>query len=207
MWFNRAKLVVLTVIVGILSVTKSYRYKTEYEDEDLFSDCPNQPESVLNLHGLANLSEITRVSHHNLVQVSGNFTLVWDIQKTDRIEATLDVFKYERREWVPTLYRIQTPHLCSILFDKNQYWYPMWIQHVTNIEEVKDKCFNVPGTKYIHETFDMHLEFENKMGNIEGQHKLQFVLKAFDQLNRMRPTSICFAMIINYVRLSQKSRK
>ncbi|XP_062135820.1 uncharacterized protein LOC133845376 [Drosophila sulfurigaster albostrigata] len=200
-------LVLFAVAIGVLSFTNAHRYNLEFEDDELFSDCSNQPESVLNIHGLFNLTEWTIERPQDNLKCSGNFTTVWNIQKTDRIQASLDLFRYERREWVPTLYRIKTPHLCSILFDKNQYWYPIWIQHVTNIEEVKDKCLNVPGTKYIHETFDMHLEIENKMGNIDGQHKLQFELKAFDQFERMRPTSICFAMIINYVRLSQKSRK
>ncbi|XP_060651497.1 uncharacterized protein LOC132788183 [Drosophila nasuta] len=198
-------LVLFAVAIGILSFTKAHRYKIEFEDDELFSDCPNQRESVLNIHGLLNLTEWTIDRPQDSLQFSGNFTTVWNIQKTDRIQGSLDVFKYERREWVPTIYKMRALNFCSILFDKNQYWYRVWGQHVTNLEEVKDKCFK-PGTKYMHETFEMYLDFENRMQNVEGEHKIQFELKAFDEFNRMRPTSICFVFRVNFVKLPKEDR-
>ncbi|XP_051860675.1 uncharacterized protein LOC117566466 isoform X2 [Drosophila albomicans] len=192
----------LTVVVGIVSFTKAHRYLTEFEDDELFSDCPNQPENVLNVHGLANLTELTFSRQQDNLHVSGNFTLLWNIEKTDRVQ--LDLFKYDRREWVPTLYSIKSTNFCPIMFDKNQYWYTLWVKYITNIDEIKNNCLNVPGTKYILDDFDMYIVIENKMQNMEGEQKLRIELKAFDQSNRMRPTIICYEVKMNLVKLARE---
>ncbi|XP_062135570.1 uncharacterized protein LOC133845197 [Drosophila sulfurigaster albostrigata] len=194
----------LAVVVGIVSFTKAHRYLAEYEDDELFSDCPNQPENVLNIHGLANLTELTFTRQQDNFHVSGNFTLLWNIEKTDRVQGTFVIFKYDRREWVPTLYTIKCNDFCPILFDKNQYWYSLWTKYITNIDEIKNKCLNVPGTKIIQEDFDMHIEIANAMDNMEGEHKIRVELQAFDQSNRMRPTSICYEVKVNFVKLARK---
>jgi len=53
--------------------------------------------------------------------------------------------KFEWGSWQPTVYSMKVSNVCSIMYDKNQYWYILWLKHVTNLEEVKGKCLNVPG--------------------------------------------------------------
>ncbi|XP_043865069.1 uncharacterized protein LOC6577150 [Drosophila mojavensis] len=43
---------------------------------------------------------------------------------------------------------------CAVIYDKPQYWYKYWTQHITNREEIKDQCF-YPGTKMIYEPFEI----------------------------------------------------
>ncbi|KAH8359603.1 hypothetical protein KR093_007785 [Drosophila rubida] len=208
MWQNRVVLVLVVVFGAGFRFSKATMHRIEFEDDEVYSECPNQPSNVLNVSGLMNLSELTIDSQVGQMQISGNLTMQWDIQKSDRIQVilggTLELFKFERREWVPTIYKIATPDFCPLLYDENQYWYKLWVQHIVNIDEIRDKCLNVPGTKMIHKTFNLNTEFDILMGNFEGLHKLRVELKAFDKQNKQRPTAICCEFVINFYKTHKR---
>jgi len=88
----RVVFVFLVILFKFVEFSKPYKYKAGFDDEDIFSDCDNQPDDVLNVHGLYNLSEL--ITEYKLdgeqVMVSGNSTTVWNIHPDDRIQV---VFK------------------------------------------------------------------------------------------------------------------
>ncbi|XP_060647098.1 uncharacterized protein LOC132785122 [Drosophila nasuta] len=166
-----------------------------FDDDEIFSDCRDQPDGVLNINGMWDFTELTIESQSDQIKVSGNTTSVWDIQLADRVVGSIDVYKFYRREWVPTIYKINVPDVCSSMYDKNQYWYSLWTQYITNADDIKDKCINVRGIKYIYRPFILKdLQFNNQMTTVEGPHKVQIQLKAFDEFGKLRPTSICFEL-------------
>ncbi|KAH8312446.1 hypothetical protein KR044_010772, partial [Drosophila immigrans] len=201
MWLNRVML--LLVAAGMLGSSQPYNYSIEFEDYEIFSECRNQPDGVLGINGLADFTELTIDSQTQMdkLKISGNATLKWDIQQTDRVQIKLTLLKYYRQEWRPTIYEIFSPNFCSILFDENQYWYKSWGQYITNIKDVKDKCINVPGTKFIHKPFSWDLSIVSAVPNMDGEHKILIELSAFGHLNIKRPTSICYEMKVNIVKM------
>jgi len=44
---------------------------------------------------------------------------------------------------MPTVLSINVNDFCKVMYDKNQYWFKYWTQYIIN--DVKDKCVNVPG--------------------------------------------------------------
>jgi len=86
MWSNRVVLSVLILLFISVGFSKAYKYKTILQNDEIFDDCPDQPKGALNIHGLFNLSDFISSSDLEKVFVSGNATLVWDIQPMDRIQ-------------------------------------------------------------------------------------------------------------------------
>jgi len=166
MWHNRVVIVFLVNLFTFVGLSRAYKYNIILEDDEVFSKCENKQGNVLDLNGLLDLSELIIKPDFNKVSFSGNVSLMWDIQLSDRVQimprciimlhylkgCTLQfegqLFKFDRGSWLPTMYAIKIWDFCSIMYDKNQYWYSSWLAHVTNLGEVKDKCLNVPGVRF-----------------------------------------------------------
>jgi len=84
--FNRIVLVGLLIIVKFICSSKAYKYTTVLQNDEIFSKCENQPDSVLDVHGFWDMSDLSLKPDFYKVTVSGNATFIWDIKPTDRIE-------------------------------------------------------------------------------------------------------------------------
>ncbi|EDW03668.1 uncharacterized protein LOC6561662 [Drosophila grimshawi] len=194
MWFEPKIVFEVVLLILFLNQSSAIKYRFNFENEGVFSDCANEPRSVKNMEGLADLSEMTFKYNMEFVALSGNITYIWDIQPGDRVQCDIQVFRFDRGSWLPTILSLSIADMCSKLYDESQYWYKSWTKNIINIDEIKDKCV-YPGTKAIHKSFDLDIVIEISGLPWRGLHKMIFRFKAFDSKNVIRPTSICFAIV------------
>ncbi|KAH8404705.1 hypothetical protein KR215_010845 [Drosophila sulfurigaster] len=198
MFLNRVILLVLAIIGTLANFSSTAKFKTTIFDDYVYGACDNQPENVLNVNTAFDTSEFIINNDVDNVTLSGNLTSRWNIQKTDRLEVSIGIFQLhylDHGSWQPTMYSIRIKNVCAVMFDKNQHWYKPWTSHIINIDDVKDNCVNVPGVSYCsYQTLSSDLQFNNQMATVEGPHKIQIQLKAFDKFGKLRPTSICFEL-------------
>nr|XP_044251618.1 uncharacterized protein LOC108063537 [Drosophila takahashii] len=176
--------VVLLVVFFIITLTTGAKYELTVLDEDVFSSCPDPAPGTLDVNGLFDLSELSTSMDANGITVIGNSTLIWDIKQEDRIQ----LLYLERGTWTSTVFSITSRDFCKEMYDKNYFWYKYWTQYILN--DTKDKCLNVPGTKMIHEPFLLSLT-ANVIGLREGRYKANIMMRAYDSSGTERPTRIC----------------
>nr|XP_017105163.2 uncharacterized protein LOC108130981 [Drosophila bipectinata] len=135
-------------------------------------------------------SKMTFVKDDNgAIHISGNGTVVWDIQSTDRVELDLAAFKQERGKWKPTPYKTTIKDFCKFLYEKNQPHYSYSIAHVTNKDYTKEKCLT-PGTVYEFEPYVMKMVIGvSPVG--PGHYKGIVHFSAFDSNGVKRPNQFC----------------
>lgn len=80
--------VIILAVLATLSHAKNATYELVFSDEDIFTACPDAAPGTLDIHGLLDLSEYSSSLVENGVIVSGNQTLIWDIQPQDRVKVT-----------------------------------------------------------------------------------------------------------------------
>lgn len=121
------------------------------------------------------------------------------------------LWRFDRGSWLLTQYSINVQDFCLVLYIKNDFWYEAWIKHVINVEETKNKCFNlgvrwlklyqnIPHklpfiyfqTKFVHETYPLQPVVPTQDSGFEGLYKSQIKFQAMGGLHKVRPTSICF---------------
>ncbi|XP_064549144.1 uncharacterized protein LOC135435844 [Drosophila montana] len=175
------------------------KYKFLLENEDIFTDCPNKPSNVHNINGVFDTSEGTFETDFVTVLFTGNLTCVWNIQPGDRIQMTFEIKRFDRGSWQPTVFNINVRDFCSSLYEEEQYWYKYWSKYIINKEQVREKCI-LPGTKFIHEPFNVDLLFEARGLTLIGRHKLVYTFKAFDTNGVERETSICLEILGEFQR-------
>ncbi|EDW03670.1 GH11360 [Drosophila grimshawi] len=185
---------VVVFLILFLNQSSAIKYRFYFENEGVFSDCANEPRSVKNIEGLLDLSEVTFKYNSEFLAASGNLTYVWDIQPGDRVQCDIQLLRFDRGSWLPTIVYISFPDICITLYDKSQFWYKGWTMHIINIDEIKDKCV-YPGNKMIHKPFNLDAVADVSGLNWSGLHKIIYRLKAFDSNNVIRPTSICYEIV------------
>jgi len=79
---------ILLAILSLLSHANGAEYELVVVDEDIFSSCPDARPGTLDIHGLLDMSEFSTSMDSDGVTVSGNTTMVWDIQLEDRVTVT-----------------------------------------------------------------------------------------------------------------------
>jgi len=82
-----AKIIILA-LVSLFYKTNGAFYELSVADEEIFSSCPNPEPGTLDIHGLFDFSEFSTSLEADGLTVSGNQTLVWDIQRGDRVQVT-----------------------------------------------------------------------------------------------------------------------
>lgn len=87
--------VIVLLFVVFQGFTKALKYRVTGEDEEIVSECTEKMDGnrpVVGVHGLLDMSELTYYMKESYVMsISGNVTLVWDIQKNDRIQVSQKV--------------------------------------------------------------------------------------------------------------------
>ncbi|XP_017078190.1 uncharacterized protein LOC108112610 [Drosophila eugracilis] len=193
-----------TLMVLIFAVTSSWAadYELLLEDPDVLSPCTDGPPGSINARQAVNFDDVTIEQDSDTIHLSGNATLTWDVQPTDRITARLDFLHFNRGTWEPTVFSMSTQDFCAIMYDQTQYWYKYWTGFITNRHEVEKKCLKAPGTVLVHEPFDIRLKIDNVRGpTLRGRHKMVIVLHALDERNVPRPNPICVEIIGELVKL------
>ncbi|KAH8302353.1 hypothetical protein KR044_005486 [Drosophila immigrans] len=181
------------ILVGLASAVK---YRFENANEEIFTPCVRQPSNVKDITDLFDFSEFQTNNDGEKLIVSGNLTSRWNYDPTDRIEGTATVYRFERREWVNTLFKISYKDLCTALFDKEKHWYKLWTKYLINAEEVKLNCFlNGVSSQLIHEPFELDLQAEVPVFVPSGVHKLEIVFKAINAEEKVRDPILCFEII------------
>ncbi|XP_023165308.2 uncharacterized protein LOC115483536 [Drosophila hydei] len=194
MWLHIEFLFVSFLVIIFAICSSALNYIFVAENEDFFEDCVNSKSNVLNFDGIVNKSELSFTLHDEVILVSGNVTFIWDIQPGDRVQATFKTNKYDRGSWQLTPYVMKMQDFRPTLFDKDQHFYKFWTRHIINVEEIKETIF-YPGTKIIHEPFDINVTMEFTGVPVSGRYKITTLLKAYDSNNLPRDTSICFEVI------------
>ncbi|XP_017856808.1 PREDICTED: uncharacterized protein LOC108609599 [Drosophila arizonae] len=76
----------------------------------------------------------------DVIYMSGNSTYKWNIQPLDRVEASFQLYKFDRIAWLQTPFGMKIRDMCPVLFDEPQYWYKYWTKYITNKDDFKGKC-------------------------------------------------------------------
>ncbi|XP_017035508.2 uncharacterized protein [Drosophila kikkawai] len=163
------------------------------EDEKVFSDCEPMPPGSRNASGLFDFSQSTFTMDENGIYIEGNVTSVWNVHPRDVVKAELSLSYFDRGSWVPTILNLAPKDLCKVLYDKKQYWYIYWFSHVTNAEDVKDKCLYY-GTTFIFEPFYFNIFLGLDMPLRGGRYLINIGLTAHDPNGIKREDTICMGM-------------
>ncbi|XP_034487656.1 uncharacterized protein LOC117791861 [Drosophila innubila] len=193
------KVTLLLIFGHFISATK---YQFVPVNDDIFSDCPNKPNSTLKLNKFVDLSKMRFDGNADKIMISGNATIVWNIQKTDRISLTTATYRYDRGQWYYGLLSNTDPDICGALFDTRRLLYMYLGKFIVNKSEIKDKCFNVPGTQIVIEPFEVNMVFEYPGLPVYGLFKMELTLKAYDKQNKQVPNSVCTEIIGELIRIS-----
>ncbi|KAH8416700.1 hypothetical protein KR222_007506 [Zaprionus bogoriensis] len=186
----RAAFVELCLLIACLRLSHGYHYQAKLLNEEVFDECSRPHYN--SIESLFDLSELRFRMESDVVFVSGNTTLKWAVDIKDRIEATITFFYYERFAWQQRAYVFVLKDFCKYMYEKNRFWYEFWLQHVINVDEVRDKCLSVPGTKLIHRPFELKLDLNLGFSLRSGLYKLEMTFTPFNERNIRSSAPICF---------------
>ncbi|XP_017043695.1 uncharacterized protein LOC108089809 [Drosophila ficusphila] len=183
------------LIVGLTKI-RAADYILLIEDSDFYTPCTEGPPGSIGMNEAYDVSELVVDMDEEGLHVSGNITTLWDFPRTDRISARLNVLRFNRGSWEPTLYSVHTPDFCAVMFDPNLFWYNCWFKNLANREEIQEKCIATKGTVMQYNSFIVTPRLNNVMvgPTIKRRFKLVFTFEAFDENNQRRPTSVCFEL-------------
>ncbi|KAH8317139.1 hypothetical protein KR074_001981 [Drosophila pseudoananassae] len=181
------------ILLKIVNLSIAAEYDFVLEDEDVFSHCTNYPDHSYIDHAfdLTNLS--LKIVEKGLF-VEGLITTVWDIQPMDRVHLLVKAEYWDRGSWQPTLFNLNFPDLCKVIYDEHQIWYDGWIKHVTNKKEIKDKCVTHKGTVMVLEPYVVKLRLSIGGKPPPGRYRIIFLAVAYDLENVRRATQICYQL-------------
>ncbi|XP_034100001.2 uncharacterized protein LOC117565138 isoform X2 [Drosophila albomicans] len=123
-----------------MELVSGFKYKLILENEEIFTPCINKLPNVVDLPELFDISEFHTKEDGDELTVSGNMTSKWNYDSTDRIDGFVTLYRYERREWVATLYSMTVKDVCSVIYDDKQYWYELWTKHIISSKNVRENC-------------------------------------------------------------------
>ncbi|XP_016978722.1 uncharacterized protein LOC108044275 [Drosophila rhopaloa] len=193
-----------TLMLLFLGVTSSWAADYEFllEDPDILSPCTDGPPGAIDAREAVDFEHIVINAEADILHVSGNATVNWNVHPTDRITAKLELLHFNRGSWEPTVFTMNAKDFCSIMYDKNQYWYKYWTTYIINRDEVEEKCIKGPGVVLVHEPFDVRLKFMNLYGpTLRGRYKMVITFHALDDFNVPRPKPICVEIRGEFLKL------
>ncbi|EDW53272.1 GM12736 [Drosophila sechellia] len=101
--------IIILVLVSLFNKANGSIYELSVADEEIFSSCSNPEPGTLDIHGLFDLSEFSTSMDADALTVSGNQTLMWDIQRGDRVQ----LFYFDRGTWTSTAFSIYSNDFCK----------------------------------------------------------------------------------------------
>ncbi|KAH8384523.1 hypothetical protein KR200_003491, partial [Drosophila serrata] len=194
--FQRSRLPkLILVLLKIVSISLAILYEFEFEDDEVFTKCLDNPDGFKDKHGLFDFTNFSFEMGAEGIVVSGNFTSVWDVEPTDRIELRSRTLYWERGSWQPTILNVYVSDFCKVMYDKNQIWYISLTEHISNKEEIRDKCVTHKGTLFVIEPYLMEIYFGAGMVFPSGRHRIIINMVAIDLNNVTRPNGICYEFV------------
>ncbi|XP_002063146.3 uncharacterized protein LOC6640361 [Drosophila willistoni] len=133
------------------------------------------------------------------VRFSGNMTMQWKgVEPGDTISFLFQLMDFDEytQSWKPSIFKADSKNICPEVFSKNKYWYQYFTKHITNKDEVEDKCISVHGLLIQYETFEILLK--GNLGfvpNLTGTKKVIILFEAFDKNLQKRPYSFCTQVV------------
>ncbi|XP_065366857.1 uncharacterized protein LOC135959751 [Calliphora vicina] len=168
-----------------------------YDDNnEFFSKCENHHGN--GMKDLADMSEFTMEVNEYNMHIEGPIEAIWDVESTDRIDLRMEVFKYQRGTWQPTVYSVIKPDLCATMYSKDEVWYDVF---TSTIREDTRKCINEKGSILIVEPSDELFIFSVNGVDLSGRHKIIFHIDAFDENNEKRPNDLCIEINGEFVKM------
>ncbi|EDW78049.2 uncharacterized protein Dwil_GK24222 [Drosophila willistoni] len=131
---------------------------------------------------------------NDIVNLGGNISIssMWEVEPTDRAEVHIAAYHWEVADWQPTIYNMIIPDLCQAVQDPKNYWYIYFGQYIINKDELKEKCFNVIGTKYYLEAYDVRFNISSNGLPFNGRYKVEFKIDVYGNDYTKRAISACF---------------
>ncbi|XP_017112252.1 uncharacterized protein LOC108135862 isoform X1 [Drosophila elegans] len=190
------------ILILLQTISLSFERNMEFvpEREDIFSECQDKPGFDF-VDKMADLSLLSRKrDNYGDLYISGNLTMTWDVESSDRVAVEVGLLKFEGGIWKPTVFKGNDKDFCKSFYDKNTIYYPFSTEHVTNKDEVKDKCITSPGVVLVVEPFLEKIEISMAVPLTAGRHKAVVTFSAFDKAGVKRPRDICLEIIGDIVK-------
>ncbi|XP_075166651.1 uncharacterized protein LOC142238817 [Haematobia irritans] len=190
-------LLVFPIIASILLVYPIYAYDLAFllDNDNVFDKCDGFDGG--DIHSLADLSNLNVEIVDYDMTVTGSATLVWDVEPTDRVAFRLEILKFVRGTWQPTVFSSTKDDLCPVLYLESEAWF----KPITGKIFPEDrKCLNQKGAVLRIEILNEFLKFSGTM-QMEGRHKIVMHFEAFDELARKRPSEICAEIVGEFVKI------
>ncbi|XP_073846548.1 uncharacterized protein [Musca autumnalis] len=156
------------------------------DNPEVFEKCDGHPGN--GIHDLFDMSNVKiEIDDYNM-HTEGFVTMIWDVEETDRLVFRVEVFKFQRGTWQPTVYNIIRENFCDTAFYEHEIWHDAVMGTLKEDERI---CFNKKGAIY-HFNVDNYMVFQTTNNNeLEGQHKMILTLEAFDKNGKKRPKTLC----------------
>uniref|UniRef100_A0A1A9UZ92 Uncharacterized protein n=1 Tax=Glossina austeni TaxID=7395 RepID=A0A1A9UZ92_GLOAU len=191
----------LQIVIGSFLIAKAnsalYRFAPEYDE--IYDDCDHKPD-LGGYSDFVDVSETNVIADDEGIHFNGTVTIVWDVKETDRITSYVELEKFVRGTWQPTVFSALVPDLCKEMFDTASYVYSVWTRYVFP----GDRRCMAKGVRYRHEPFSVSVEFE-ALVNMEGRYRGVTTLRAYDENNRLKPNAICMTMPGDIVKVRQRN--
>ncbi|XP_075166979.1 uncharacterized protein LOC142239103 [Haematobia irritans] len=174
------------------------RHKFFFDNEDLFAPCDDVPPEAGDIHDVFDFANLTMSYEDGNIHVTGSMTCVWKgLSPDDRIEARVQVYKFARGKWQPTVLSAYIFDFCADMFLKGSLSNDVWAQYILKEDR---KCFSNYGHIYHHQPFNVELIYNFNI-NMEGRYNniLTFVAVAKDGTSR--PNYICASFQGEYVKI------
>ncbi|XP_016981230.1 uncharacterized protein LOC108046166 [Drosophila rhopaloa] len=181
----------LVILLNLVKNSMESKYDFLLEDEKIFSACRDQPKETLDITSLFDFTNTNFIMSEEGVTLSGNHSVIWDIQASDRIEVHFSALQFDRGTWQPTTLNMFIKDICEILFDKNQLWYNVYSKHIQNTEEMQNECY-VKGTTILLETYTINFELSSAYPIKNGRYALHSLVTPYDKNGVKRPQQVCF---------------
>lgn len=77
------------ILLQAVYLSVEIQYELEFEDDQLFTKCLDNPDGFQDITRLFDFSNFTLELSEEGIVVRGNLTTIWDVDTTDRIEVTI----------------------------------------------------------------------------------------------------------------------
>ncbi|XP_075157298.1 uncharacterized protein LOC142230538 [Haematobia irritans] len=165
-------LVIFFIHLIITVVVNGTIYDFFFSSEDIFENCRGEK----SMHDMLDLSNLNMEYSDGIIHVSGNMTnILPDTQPSDRVELSLELFKFANGNWQITPYVFVSSDFCTFMFDRKSPLYTKWFIHAPPQDQ---KCFNKFGHIYHFEPFTLEA-FMDFTTNVEGRYKVVIYIRFF----------------------------
>lgn len=95
--FEKVQFLLLVIVLQtMVELACGAKAKFIPQNEEIFTDCPNQPSNVLNVEGLFDFTYVEmKMNEEYDVIGKGNATTIWNIEKNDQVQVRSMIIEYK----------------------------------------------------------------------------------------------------------------